>query len=146
MKIIKRLLSIVLIVTIFTFSNVLAESNEFCIDTSEIWRYVGYFLLVIKIIIPIIIIVMGIFDFAKAVTSSDEKALGKAASSLGQRIVMGVAIFFVPTIISFIFSLIGAAAPQIKEVAPCKDCLLRPLSDDCKGYINEAKEIRNNRN
>ena len=32
--------------------------RNFCVDTSNIWRMVGYFLLVFKIVIPIILIIL----------------------------------------------------------------------------------------
>ena len=49
--------------------------DNFCAETSNIWRTVGYFLLVFKIVIPIILIILGMVDLGKAVISSDDKII-----------------------------------------------------------------------
>ena len=74
--------------------------DVFCAETANIWRLVGYFLMVFKIAIPIILIVLGMIDLGKAVISSDDKAISKSIKSLAMRVVAAVCIFFVPTIIS----------------------------------------------
>ena len=121
------------------------NEESFCVDSSAIWQYIGYFLLIIKIVIPILIVILGMVDFGKAVTSNDDKALPKAAISLGKRLVMGIAIFFIPTIISYIFSLIASASPQIIAITPCQKCLFNPTSSECTDYIEEAEKNRKNR-
>lgn len=46
--------------------------DNFCLKTSGMWQLAGYVLFAIKIIVPLIIIVLGIIDFAKASLSSDD--------------------------------------------------------------------------
>ena len=128
-----------------SFSDYEDVDKSFCVDSSSIWQYVGYLLMVLKIIIPLLIIILAMFDLGKAITSQDDSAISKAAGSVGKRIIMGIAIFFVPTIISFVFSLVTAAAPQIKAAEPCQKCLLDPTSETCKIYTKLAEEIKNNR-
>ena len=73
---------------------------NFCSEVSDILRVVGYFLLVFKIVIPLILLILGMIDLGKAVVSSDDKAVGKAVKSLAMRIVAAVCIFFIPTLSS----------------------------------------------
>ena len=75
----------------------------FCAETADIWRILGYVVVVIKIVIPLILIILGMVDLGKAVVSSDEKAINKSVGSLIRRFIAAVVIFFVPTIISAIF-------------------------------------------
>lgn len=60
---------------------------------------IGYVILVCRWIIPLVIIALGMFDFSKAVVSNDDKAVNKAIAALIRRVVTGLAIFFIPTII-----------------------------------------------
>lgn len=55
-----------------------------------------------KIIVPILIIVLGILDFGKAVIASKEDEMKKAQSTFIKRLVIGVAFFFIPTILDII--------------------------------------------
>ena len=121
------------------------DEKSFCLDSSAIWQYIGYFLLVVKIIIPILIIILGMIDFGKAVTSNDDEAISKAGVSVAKRLIVGVAIFFVPSIISLIFSLITSAAPQIAVITPCEKCLLKPTGEECKLYKEKAEYNRKHR-
>lgn len=58
-----------------------------------------------QIAIPIIIIIGGSVDFAKAVTSSDEKAIKTAQKSLLNRVIAGVVVFLMVPIVTFFFNM-----------------------------------------
>lgn len=75
----------------------------FCSDARDIFYTIGMFMLVFKIVIPVLLIVFGMVDLGKAVISSDDKAVSKAAKSLLNRVIAGVCIFFVPLLVSIIF-------------------------------------------
>lgn len=64
---------------------------------------------VITFVIPIILIVMGIIDIAKAVTSSDEKKAKEAQKQFVTRAIYAVVIFLIPTIVSLLFNLLPDA-------------------------------------
>ncbi len=113
---------------------------SFCQDTAPIFQYIGKFILIIKIVLPIVIIVLGIIELAKAVTSSDDKALQLAIGSLVKRLIMGIAIFFVTTIVSFVFSLVEIAVPYLEKAEECEACLLHPNDTDCKNYVKIARD------
>ena len=119
---------------------------DFCLDTSTIWGFIGYILMAIKIIIPILIIVLGIIDFAKVVTSNDDKAIKIASTGLIKRLILGIAIFFIPSLVSLVFSMVKEAAPVLERIEECQVCLLRPTSNECTSYKEQAKRLRNARN
>ena len=124
-----------------------AEMTEysFCFKTSAIWQFVGYGLFALKILVPLIIIIFGIVDFAKAIASSDDKAIKKSSLSLFKRLIVGICIFFIPTIVKVVFDLIDNVA-NLEGVNACSECLLDPLSSTCKEYITGAEEERKNNN
>ncbi len=103
--------------------------DVFCAETANIWRLVGYFLMVFKIAIPIILIVLGMIDLGKAVISSDDKAISKSIKSLAMRVVAAVCIFFVPTIITFIIGVVDTSANENSEI--CRNCISSPGGDAC---------------
>ena len=58
-----------------------------------------------RIIVPIIIVVLGSLDFFKAVTAGKEDEMKKAQKKFIKRLVMGIAVFLVPTFINAIMHL-----------------------------------------
>lgn len=119
-----------------------ADPTSFCVDTAPIWQFMGYIFFLIKIVIPLIIIVLGIVDLFKVLTSNDEKAINKATYSVVQRLIMGVAIFFVPTIISFLFTMLKESVPFLESAEACQTCLLRPNGDACETYKAQSAASR----
>ncbi len=103
---------------------------DFCYKTASIWQVVGYAFLVLKILIPVIIIILGIVNFSKAIASNDDKAISKAGGSLIKKIIIGIVIFFIPTIISAIFSLLGLFIDYKSDFLVCKNCVLSPKQCD----------------
>lgn len=146
MKKITKVMLVMFISFIMFNTKVYAASGtdpNFCLKTSAIWQFVGYGLYALKIIIPLIIIIFGIIDFAKATMSGDDKAIKQAASSVFKRLVMGIAIFFIPTIVTVVFNLIENITNGLDAIAVCETCLLNPTSETCNGYISEAECLRN---
>jgi len=99
-------------------------------------RIIGNVITVIKWIIPFIIIVLGMVDFGKAITSDDEKATTKSLAALARRLIAGVVIFFVPTIILAVINLFDISKGIEKEnhasFGACTRCLLDPYRSECK--------------
>jgi len=60
----------------------------------------------IKFVIPIILIVMGVMDIAKAVLSSDDKKTKEAQKQFVSRIIYAIIIFLIPTIVTLLFNML----------------------------------------
>ena len=114
------------------------DMGGFCTKTSELLRFVGYLLLIFKIVIPLVIIVYGMIDFGKAVVAEKDDDIKKSAKSLGRRAVAGIIIFFIPTIVVWVFEQVGTYGKDAEEFKTCRSCLLSPTSDDCK--VEEDKD------
>lgn len=100
--------------------------GSFCYKTANIWSIIGNAILILKILIPIVIIVLGAIDFGKVIVSSDDKAVKKSLVTLTKRVVVGVVIFFVPTLINFVFSLISGFSSLESDYMNCVNCLTSP--------------------
>ncbi|MDD3187153.1 MAG: hypothetical protein PHD02_01615 [Bacilli bacterium] len=73
----------------------------------EIVNIVGSVINIIQFGIPIILVIMGMLDLGKAVTSQKEDEIKKAQSMLIKRIIYGVIVFLIPAIIEFAFGLLS---------------------------------------
>lgn len=117
---------------------------NFCEASAEIWQLVGYVLFIFKIVIPIILIILGMIDLGKAVVSSDEKAINKAATTLGKRAIAAVLIFFVPTIIGLIFRMVGSFGDVKDQYDVCAACITNPTGsgeNGCKTYVEHQDTV-----
>ena len=78
-----------------------------------------YFIL--RLLGPIILLIIGSFDMAKAVVTQDEKSIAKAQKKLVNKFVAAAAIFLVLTIIKFA---VGIVADDVSGIFKCIDILL----------------------
>ena len=112
-----------------------------CGDLAEVLQLVGTILTILKIAIPLIIIILGIIDLAKAITSSKPEEIKKSATGLLWRFIGAVFIFFLPAIVMAMFKLLGPwhTAEDETDYAVCYNCIVRPNGADCKQKIAEIK-------
>ena len=61
-------------------------------------KILGY----VRVIVPILIILLGIFDLAKAVVAGKEDEMKKAQTTFFKRIIAGIIVFFVPVIVNVV--------------------------------------------
>ena len=94
-----------------------------------VFTTIGWVFFILKIVVPIILIVMGSIDLAKAVVASKDDEIKKAVGSLVKRAVLGVLIFFIPTILNFVVELIGGDDIYDENSGTfgrCTYCMLNP--------------------
>ena len=113
---------------------------SFCSDLAPIWQIIGWVLWVFKIAIPIIIIVFGMIDLGKAVVASKDDEIKKSVKSLVMRAIAGIVIFFIPTLVGAIFSLVGEFGSEEyqDEYGICSDCITHPGDDACQTAVDNA--------
>lgn len=76
-------------------------------DILQIVRIIKTIMSLICIIIPICVLVFVSIDFAKNVMASSDKDMSTNAKLAGKRIMMGIAVFLVPTIVMAVNSILG---------------------------------------
>lgn len=92
---------------------VLADAEVSCGESSTLVNVIAIVRLVMNIIciaVPIIMILMGTIDLFKAVTAGKDEDIKKKQKALITRIIAGVLVFLVPTIVSVIMNLIGVSS------------------------------------
>lgn len=100
--------------------------ESFCTEASGLLQLVGWVLTIIKVGIPIIIIFYGILDFGKAVVASKDDEIKSSAKRLMWRAIAGVCIFFVPSIVLWLFSTITDYTAVKDSFDKCQNCILKP--------------------
>ena len=104
--------------------------QNFCNEASNLLQVLGYIIIIFKVAIPLIIIVLGMMDFGKAVVSEKDEDIKKQAIKLGRRALAGLVIFFIPTVIYWIFD--GVTGANNEDLKKCKECIFSPAGDVCK--------------
>lgn len=108
-------------------------AQEPCNDNNirKVLKIFGYFLLIAKVIIPLMIIGFGTFDLYKSVVDKDEKSIYKQLKVLGFRILAGMVVFFIPNIIYAVFGLSDRLnIIDTEEYNVCATCVLDPLNEE----------------
>lgn len=114
-------------------SNKLTLSDlQFCAKTAVIWQIVGWVILAVKIVIPILLIIFGVIDFSKAVVSGKDDSIKGAMKSLMWRGVSAIVIFFIPTLVTIVMGLVAnfKDSGAEEDFKVCKTCILSPASCD----------------
>ena len=113
------------------------DTSTFCTGPVQgVFTTLGWVFFILKILIPIILIVFGSIDFAKAVLSSKDDEIKKSAKTLVMRAIAGVIIFFVPTLLNFIVELLGEDDLYNGTFATCTHCMLEPTDDACRKLVD----------
>lgn len=98
---------------VLTDADVLADAEVSCGEGSTLVNVIAIVRLVMNIIciaVPIIMILMGTIDLFKAVTAGKDEDIKNKQKALITRIIAGVLVFLVPTIVSVIMNLIGVSS------------------------------------
>ncbi len=67
---------------------------------------------IIQIGIPILLIILGTLDLAKAVISSDDKEVKAATGRLTKRMIYAAVIFFMTTIVALVMNIVAAGGSE----------------------------------
>lgn len=81
---------------------------------------------IIRIGVPILLVIFGMIDLVKGIMASKEDEMKKGQQIFIKRLVAGVLIFFVFTIVKFVISLASDDSPSLIS---CTECL---ILNDCQ--------------
>ena len=114
--------------------NLLDEYNDMsgiCDDLAPVLRVVGIALKLIQYAVPILLIVIGAVDFAKATIGKDEKEIKEAQNKFMKRAIVAVVTFLIVPIVSVLMTVVSGDG--YKE---CMDCISSPFGNDCRANID----------
>ena len=105
-------------------------------------RVLGYVVLIVKVLVPVVLIITGMYAFFKAMVASDEREIKDAVTLLISKVITGIIVFFIPTIISAVLSLIKNVNTSTSTYAVCVKCVVSVK--DCNMYIDAYKNSTGN--
>lgn len=78
---------------------------------------------ILQIGVPIILIILGTLDLAKAVISSDDKQVKEAQSKLIKRCIYAIAVFFIVTIVNLVITMVAnIAGDDADGISSWREC------------------------
>ena len=103
----------------------LSNSGEvnYCTGLRSTFIMIGHIVRIAKILVPILIIGFGMIDLFKAVVGSKDDNIKKSAKSLVMRLIAGVCIFFLPSLVDFVFSLVDGWSNYQTNYQECFKCI-----------------------
>lgn len=117
--------------------------NSICTNLSPLIQILGYFILIYKIFLPLILIVIISLDLTKVIVSNKSDELKKCLKNMVIKLALSILIFFVPMISMLIMSFIGQFE-YIKNDSGidyniCYDCMFNPTSNRCNDAVENAE-------
>lgn len=122
----KYLLLLLLILPITVHAEAVGENMCSREEIQNVMRFVGYIIMFIKLFVPLIIIGQGVFIFYNGVKAGKEDELKKCVQTLGKRILVGIIIMLLPTIIDITLSTVKDWTDYEGEYETCTECLFHP--------------------
>ena len=95
------------------------DITKFCNDpyVARTLKFLGLLLVIAKILVPAIIIVLGFVDLAKIVISGKMDDAKKQGFNIIKRVVIGIVIFLIPSILITIYNVAYSIANDSEEVS-----------------------------
>lgn len=122
-----------LIFSFFPLMTVKAVPKVSCGNVTDIPRKIpeltNYFVTIVQIVVPVILVIMGSIDLIKGLTSQKEDEIKKGQQTFIKRLIIGAIIFFVIVITKFLVSLIAEGSSN--NIASCIDCFFSNVNS-CK--------------
>lgn len=84
---------------------------------------------VIQIAVPVVLVVMGMIDLAKSISSEKEEDIKKSQKIFIKRLITAGLIFFVFAITKFLISLIADSSKEKNNIIDCAECF---INNECK--------------
>ena len=108
------------------------DASSICAELSPILRLVGIVVWGIKVVVPILLIVVGMLDLAKAVGEKNDDKIKEAQQKLIKRAIAAVLVFLVVTLVGLVMGLIGA-----NDYKACMECINHPFNTSrCKSNLD----------
>ncbi len=123
---------------------VVAEPISFCKQEGiiRIVRIAGTVKNIMKILVPVLLIVMASIDIGKALLSGDEKDMKEATTLMVKRLIAGLIVFFIPTIVDVILNNISnystsdyAYSKTKGDYVICTKCFSSPSRANCEDAV-----------
>ena len=125
----RRIMMLVMLMLLIKIEPVSAMKVVNCGGLNEVpyvpLRFVGRVINIIKVVTPIVLIIMGMVDMARATTANSEKDMDASRKRFMKRIVYAVMVFFVISLVQLLFSILQTSVfKNENNLLGCMTCVL----------------------
>lgn len=89
---------------------------------------VHLFILIAQIAVPIILVILGMIDFAKGIMSQKEDEIKKGQKTFINRLILGAIIFFIVALVKLLVGIVVDNSSNRNNIIACIDCF---VNNDC---------------
>ena len=118
-----------LIFSFFPLMTVKAVPKVSCGNVTDIPRKIpeltNYFVTIVQIVVPVILVIMGSIDLIKGLTSQKEDEIKKGQQTFIKRAIAAIIVFFVIQIVQIIVRFVSG---NDQNVAGCFNCFINGTS------------------
>lgn len=113
-------------------------------NVMKVMKIISIIFIILKILVPLILIVTGIIELSKSVISEDDKELSKSLTTFVTKLLVGICIFFLPSVMSSFVDLIDGSQEVKSDFAVCTKCILN--IKECENTTNNGNNSSNKTN
>jgi len=92
--------------------------------------FVSTILTVIQIAVPILLIIFGSFDLAKAVMAGKEDEIKKSQGTFIKRAIAAIIVFFVPIVVNIVLGLVPMGETETGKAITWQECKAGSLNNN----------------
>lgn len=85
---------------------------------------------IIQIVVPILLVLFGLLDLAKAVMAQKEDEIKKGQQTLLKRVIAAAIVFFVIVIVKLLLSFLAKGNGNKESIVNCFNCFVRGTYDE----------------
>lgn len=89
-----------------SYTNILASCAGIEIPNG-VFNIVHYIILIIQIVVPILLIIWGMLDFAKGVVGKDEDTVKAGQKVFIQRLITAIIVFLIVTVVKLVINIVS---------------------------------------
>jgi surface polysaccharide O-acyltransferase-like enzyme len=118
-------------------TNLTYTCGDIGVSFSGMFPYIiSVLVLIIKIAVPIILIIFGMLDLAKAIMAQKEDEIKKGQQTFIKRCIAAVIVFFVVMVVQMVVSFVSN---DNDDISSCLKCFINGDASGCK--VDTTKDI-----
>jgi len=89
----------------------------------------SWLITLLQVAVPVILIIMGVIDFVKSLSSQKDDEIKKGQQMFIKRVITAIIIFFVVVVVKLLVSLVSSGQTEKESIVKCIDCF---ISNKCE--------------
>lgn len=96
---------------------------------NAVFNLVHYVILIIQIVVPILLIIWGMLDFAKGLTKGKDEDIKAGQKTFISRLIVAIVVFLVVTVVNLMVGIVASVnpddSPNENTMTQCINCFVK---------------------